>query len=196
MCFGKKSPGGIGNPGEENLKFWRIVRVAPTSAPTRVRTLAARGTSAPEAKVLTTGPSVVPYTSVIGAGLFLHIAPPKYRDTWEDSRGVWRRAEREMHVAARISASAPARCVTASYRNPCNMRDLWISRRGHHFGGLLGSLQLLPRPGFEPSPLGDLCTGSKGLDHWTTSGVLCFRDRGRAFLHKPIICALTNLSSE
>ena len=49
--------------------LWRIVRVAPTSAPTGVRTLAARGTSAPEAKVLTTGPPVVPYASVIGAGL-------------------------------------------------------------------------------------------------------------------------------
>ena len=49
--------------------LWRIVRVAPTSAPTGVRTLAARRTSVPEAQVLTTGPPVVPYASVIGAGL-------------------------------------------------------------------------------------------------------------------------------
>ena len=43
---------------------------------------------------------------------------------------------------------------------------------------------LLPRMRFEPWPLGNLCTESKGLDHWTTSGVLYFWDRDRAFLHK------------
>ena len=47
-------------PNEKHI-IWRIVRVA--------RNLAARGTSALEAKVLTTGPPVVPYASVIGAGL-------------------------------------------------------------------------------------------------------------------------------
>ena len=60
---------------EKNV-IWRIVRVAPTSAPTGVQTLAARGTSAPEAKVLTTGPPVVPYASVIGAGLSSTLLPP------------------------------------------------------------------------------------------------------------------------
>ena len=54
------------------------------------------------------------------------------------------------------------------------------------------SLQLLPQPGFEPSPLGNLCTRSKGLDHWTTSGALHFRDRGRAFLHNIKIKAIQN----
>ena len=39
---------------------WRTISVTPTSVPTGVRSLAARGTSAPEAKVLTTGPPMVP----------------------------------------------------------------------------------------------------------------------------------------
>ena len=47
-------------PNEKHI-IWRIVRFA--------RNLAARGTSALEAKVLTTGPPVVPYASVIRAGL-------------------------------------------------------------------------------------------------------------------------------
>ena len=47
--------------------YWKIVRVAPISAPSGVRTHVARESSAPEVKVLTTGPPVVPYTSVIGA---------------------------------------------------------------------------------------------------------------------------------
>ena len=42
------------------------------------------------------------------------------------------------------------------------------------------SLQLLPRPRFEPSPLENLCT----------SGTLYFRDRGRALLHKMLITAM------
>ena len=44
-------------------------------------------------------------------------------------------------------------------------------------------LQLLPQLRFKPSLLGNLCTGSKGLDHWTLSGALYFWDRGRALLH-------------
>ena len=41
------------------------------------------------------------------------------------------------------------------------------------------------QPDFKPSPLGNLCTGSKGLDHWTTSDALCFQDWGRALLTAP-----------
>ena len=59
-------------PNEKHI-IWRIVWVA--------RNLAARGTSALEAKGLTTGPPVVPYVSVIGGRAFLHIAPHMYRDT-------------------------------------------------------------------------------------------------------------------
>ena len=111
----------------------------------------------------------------------LHIAPPQASRLL--SRGVltyWWVSEllkrsveesRQKHAVVRSGCSTVSCTVqySESHSNLCRVCDVWISCRGHHFGG----------PRFEPSPLGNLCTGSKGLDHWTTSVALYFRDRGK-----------------
>ena len=82
-------------------------------------------------------------------------------------RGVWRR--RIVHSGG---ATARTLCVICEYHvRVTTLEDFQAS------------VQLLPQLRFKPLPLGNLWTRSKGLDHWTTSGALYFRDRGRALLH-------------
>ena len=129
---------------------------------------------------------MVPYTSGIGAGLSSTWFPPSIEVAEQCS---WVRCLKRSVEESREKCMLQrglAQCAACG--NSCNMRNFWISRRGHHFRGLSGVTL-----SSAPTGVRTLTTGkplhqnqrswvSWPLDH--QSSALYFRDRGRAFLHR------------
>ena len=116
--------------------FRRTFRCRSNFCPDRGSNPRQWGTSASEAKVLTTGPPVVPYAPRLGQGFTPHSSPQASRllsrgvlTCWWVSEMLKRSVEesREKHAAVRSEVQDS---------DHCSVCDVWISRRGHHFGGL------------------------------------------------------------